>query len=428
MADGLRSDTPMVGHQLPSPGNTLASNPNLASQSQALTGNFSKSHAFDFKHGSAIERSQDDRESVTHASPAIKLMAPPAAKVIRGHSPYGNFLADEPDEGKVVKSMSNLSTTKQTTGQMTQQASAENSWLTDGGGRESSLSMVSDYTLSYGTDALEAERLVHNADGRFVPAYVALDRKVLRFHAFFRDPRGAPGFKVRKATILHYLEDGSTRVSEKRVENSGIVTGEICRRHRVPKTGGGFYSLEDFDVGNDIEVFGRAYTIQDMDDFTREFYDLNAMPRAEATPMPDDFAEPESRPLPAAVNSYPDVVFQSQGVSDRFLGLDKKVLRFYCSWKDQKAFGEVCSLSPCCSLAGIPARSMYRIDALHTQTQELLFVLHYFLVDDTAEVIDLHERNDGRDHWGAYIKRRPLLKGLPRQVNRGKVECVRGCG
>ena len=418
----------MVGHQLPSPGNTLASNPNLASQSQALTGNFSKSHAFDFKHGSAIERSQDDRESVTHASPAIKLMAPPAAKVIRGHSPYGNFLADEPDEGKVVKSMSNLSTTKQTTGQMTQQASAENSWLTDGGGRESSLSMVSDYTLSYGTDALEAERLVHNADGRFVPAYVALDRKVLRFHAFFRDPRGAPGFKVRKATILHYLEDGSTRVSEKRVENSGIVTGEICRRHRVPKKGGGFYSLEDFDVGNDIEVFGRAYTIQDMDDFTREFYDLNAMPRAEATPMPDDFAEPESRPLPAAVNSYPDVVFQSQGVSDRFLGLDKKVLRFYCSWKDQKAFGEVCSLSPCCSLAGIPARSMYRIDALHTQTQELLFVLHYFLVDDTAEVIDLHERNDGRDHWGAYIKRRPLLKGLPRQVNRGKVECVRGCG
>ena len=126
----------MVGHQLPSPGNTLASNPNLASQSQALTGNFSKSHAFDFKHGSAIERSQDDRESVTHASPAIKLMAPPAAKVIRGHSPYGNFLADEPDEGKIVKSMSNLSTTKQTTGQMTQQASAENSWLTDGGGRE----------------------------------------------------------------------------------------------------------------------------------------------------------------------------------------------------------------------------------------------------------------------------------------------------
>ena len=118
--------------------------------------------------------------------------------------------------------MSNLSTTKQTTGQMTQQASAENSWLTDGGGRESSLSMVSDYTLSYGTDALEAERLVHNADGRFVPAYVALDRKVLRFHAFFRDPCGAPGFKVRKATILHYLEDGSTRVSEKRVENSGI--------------------------------------------------------------------------------------------------------------------------------------------------------------------------------------------------------------
>ena len=29
----------------------------------------------------------------------------------------------------------------------------------------------------------------------------------------------------------------------------------------------------------------------------------------------------------------------------------------------------------------------------------------------------VHERNDGRDPWNSLLKRRPLLKGLPRQVD-----------
>jgi len=233
-------------------------------------------------------------------------MPPRVPKVIRGYSSYGNFLADEQGE-PASRSSSSLRRT-----------SMAESW--NDGGRESSLSMVSDYTLSYGTEALEPQQLVQNNDGRFVPAYVALDRKVLRFHAWFRDPRGAVGFKVRKATLFHYLEDGSTRVSEKRVENSGIVTGEIARRHRVPKKeGGGFYTVEDFDVGVDIEIFGRAYHITDIDEFTREFYSLNGMQRAQASDMPPDYLEPASRTLPATIHSYPDVMFQSQGVSDRYL-------------------------------------------------------------------------------------------------------------
>ena len=337
-------------------------------------GSYAKSHAFDYKHGNAIERDPSASRSTSRQGDNIKVMAPRASKVIRGYSNYGNFLRDEQEEpGMPQRSVSSM-----------RQHSVD-SW--EGAGRESSLSMVSDYTLSYGTEALEPQQLVQNHDGRFVPAYVALDRKVLRFHAWFRDPRGAVGFKVRKATLFHYLEDGSTRVSEKRVENSGIVTGEIARRHRVPKKDGGYYTVEDFDVGADIEIFGRAYHITDVDDFTREFYELNGMPRAEAVDMPPDYLEPASRTLPATIHSYPDVMFQSQGVSDRFLNLDRKVLRFYCSWKDDKPYGE-----------------------------ETFYVLNYFLVDDTAEVLEIHERNDGRDQWNSLLKRRPLFKGLPRQV------------
>ena len=157
-----------------------------------LVSNFAKSHAFDFKQGAAIEKDIDGNQAPSRYGDTVKVQPPRAPKVIRGHSPYGNFLADEmePFDRKATRSMSSLG-----------QASTDSFY--DGAGRESSLSMVSDYTLSYGTDALEPQQLVQNGDGRFVPAYVALDRKVLRFHAWFRDPRGAVGFKVRKATLFH---------------------------------------------------------------------------------------------------------------------------------------------------------------------------------------------------------------------------------
>ena len=55
-----------------------------------------------------------------------------------------------------------------------QSSLSQMSWNSVGG------SMVSDYTLSYGTNAIEPHQLVKNLDGRFVPSYVALDRKVLK--------------------------------------------------------------------------------------------------------------------------------------------------------------------------------------------------------------------------------------------------------
>lgn len=70
--------------------------------------------------------------------------------------------------------------------------------------------------------------------------------------------------------------------------------------------------------------------------------------------------EPAARGPPPLIHSYPDVIFQTQGVSDRFLNLDRKVLRFYCSWADQRPYGE-----------------------------EKQFVLNYFLVDDTVEILEV---------------------------------------
>jgi len=61
----------------------------------------------------------------------------------------------------------------------------------------------------------------------------------------------------------------------------------------------------------------------------------------------------------------------------QFLVLDRKVLRFYCVWDDRhNMFGELRS-----------------------------FILHYYLVDDTIEIREVHINNDGRDPFPILLAR-----------------------
>lgn len=66
-----------------------------------------------------------------------------------------------------------------------------------------------------------------------------------------------------------------------------------------------------------------------------------------------------------------------------------QVLRFYCVWDDRQAlYGD---------------RRPYR--------------LHYFLEDDTVEILELHENNDGRDPFPVFLRRGPLPKVTPAMSN-----------
>eukprot|EP00966_Prymnesium_polylepis_P199504 4623338-Prymnesium_polylepis.1 len=85
------------------------------------------------------------------------------------------------------------------------------------------------------------------------PAWVAFDRKVLRFNCFFKESVNESrleNYRIRSCVLYYYLEDDSMHVSEPKVENSGIPQGErkgtvFLKRHRVPKPDGGFYSVAD---------------------------------------------------------------------------------------------------------------------------------------------------------------------------------------
>merc|ERR1719265_331398 len=81
---------------------------------------------------------------------------------------------------------------------------------------------------------------------RVAPAWLRHDRMVLRFYAYFQEPvveRNEENHRFRPCTILFYLDDGTMSVSEKKVENSGLMQGGIVKRHRIPKPDGkgGFF-------------------------------------------------------------------------------------------------------------------------------------------------------------------------------------------
>lgn len=69
---------------------------------------------------------------------------------------------------------------------------------------------------------------------------------------------------------------------------------------------------------------------------------------------------------------------------------DLQVLRFYCVWDDRDSmFGE---MRP--------------------------FVLHFFLVDDTVEIREVHKANDGHDPFPVLVRRQRLPKdrdNIPRK-------------
>ena len=62
------------------------------------------------------------------------------------------------------------------------------------------------------TETYEEQAEVQAASSDFVPAWVAFDRKVLRFEGFFKEPvheSSAENFRVRKIKVYYYLEDDS---------------------------------------------------------------------------------------------------------------------------------------------------------------------------------------------------------------------------
>nr|XP_020444001.1 EF-hand domain-containing protein 1 [Monopterus albus] len=217
----------------------------------------------------------------------------------------------------------------------------------------------------------------------FIPAHVALDKKVLRFYAYFEEdilfsPEEVN--RVRPVIIYYYLEDDSMCIIEPMVENSGIPQGKRIKRQRLPKNERGeHYQWKDLNLGMDMEVYGVKYHITDCDAFTKEFMESEGIVLNDPEPMPvDSYSERRKKPQPCYTTpSEFDHLHQ-------FLTMDRKVLRFFALWDDT--------------------------DSLYGETKPV--TIQYYLVDDTVEVREVYGPNSGRDPFPVLMRRQRLPKKI----------------
>lgn len=169
-------------------------------------------------------------------------------------------------------------------------------------------------------------------------------------------------------------------ISEPRVENSGVPQGKFLKRRQVLREDASGLPILPFDiqVGMDIAILGRHFRITDCDDYTRQFFTAQKKPQAPAQEIPlDSFAEnliPKPKFRDTELKEYMERSLGGGRVSSekQFLDNDRNVLRFYTIW------------------------------------DELPFIVHYYLADDTCEIREVHHANDGRDNFAQLLKRRKL--------------------
>lgn len=237
-----------------------------------------------------------------------------------------------------------------------------------------------------------------------VPKWVANNNKVLRWFGYFKeavDESALENWRVRRVTLLFYLEDDTCQVTEPKEDNSGLPQGVHIRRHRIETPDGRFYEPRDFAVGGNVAMYGRTFHITDADAFTRGFLQDQGLEVGPAEEVPcDPYEERKSTlkrhesgsPTHTAPGSPPRETFSSPNrpankeALKQFMRNSRKVLRFYCIWDDRLAmYGD---------------RHPYR--------------LHYFLEDDTVEILEVHEGNSGRDPFPVFLRRAPLPKDFTR--------------
>jgi hypothetical protein len=82
--------------------------------------------------------------------------------------------------------------------------------------------------------------------------------------------------RIHKVMIYYFLEDKSIMIIEPKEENSGMPQGAFLKRQMVLRGDGMTpFMPQDFRVGLDVGIHGRAIRITDCDDYTRAFFDVS---------------------------------------------------------------------------------------------------------------------------------------------------------
>jgi len=167
-------------------------------------------------------------------------------------------------------------------------------------------------------------------------------------------------------------------MNEPEIENSGMVHGTFLSRQQLPRADTGKpYHWTDLNVGVNITVYGKVLRLVKTNNATKDFLER------EGIVVGEEEAAPQDPYIQARHNTdHPITSHTTKNDFDQkkqFLVLDRKVLRFHCTWDDPNVAG---------------ARLKADVD--------------YYLVDDTIEVREIHTKNNGRDPFPILQRRQKV--------------------
>lgn len=131
---------------------------------------------------------------------------------------------------------------------------------------------------------------------------------------------------LRKTLWIHFFP--TDRVRARRALNQiWNISGTVIRRQRIrfpPPMDDNFYDILDFNIGFEVNFYGKVFKIVNCDKFTRTFLNRCGITVPDAIPMPDDpFVEIRGKDIKSMQPKKPK---RSQTPSfAKFIKNDKKV-------------------------------------------------------------------------------------------------------
>ncbi|XP_068429374.1 EF-hand domain-containing family member C2 [Clinocottus analis] len=222
--------------------------------------------------------------------------------------------------------------------------------------------------------------------GRELPSWIAFDKQTLCFEAFFQEavPEAQDEtYRIRRCKIYFYLEDDTVQVVEPKYKNSGIPQGTLLHRQRVPLPAPNddqFYHIYHFNINQQMVLYSRKYTVTNCDSFTRNFLTKLGVRLNNPGSVPDDPYSKHREEIEKSMK--PLRPYERCDTLRQFLDHDQDVLCFNCLWDDT--------------------------DSMFGDPRELQ--LHYYLADDTIEILEVVSPNCGRDTAAKFLRRGKLPK------------------
>eukprot|EP00599_Poterioochromonas_sp_BG-1_P008054 CAMPEP_0173153042 /NCGR_PEP_ID=MMETSP1105-20130129/12611_1 /TAXON_ID=2985 /ORGANISM="Ochromonas sp., Strain BG-1" /LENGTH=414 /DNA_ID=CAMNT_0014068875 /DNA_START=125 /DNA_END=1368 /DNA_ORIENTATION=- len=205
---------------------------------------------------------------------------------------------------------------------------------------------------------------------------------ILNFNAYFEERvEGSHKSQVRSCNIFFYVEDGTLKVVEKPVLNSGVSQGTLVKRAVINKLDGTPFVEEDFHIGEWISIYGRNFRLTSCDEFTKNHLIkyFNYQPNEfDPVPSPNDPHTDYRRSVePGQADSWGkfhskknenktfNEALLGHSVDNKgregFLKYGNQTLKFRCIWDDTS----------------------------HLYGDVIEFTLTYYLSDDSLEIISI---------------------------------------